>query len=184
MNDKKFQLSFNWKDIISFSFFSLLSFGLLFYLGFLLGKDSLKETQTTLQIENSQSKDISDGLKDEYFQEKKTEIPATIKTKKKPTEEKISKKNTVETEELFGENSYVIQIASYKELAKAERLVSRLQKSFYPAYLKNYKKNSEIYYRVRLGSYSKKEVERVQKELEKELKKEFPNLVTSIFKIK
>ena len=196
MKDKNFQFSFSWQTIITFSFFSLISFILVFFLGVLVGKNSalifqenvfpksavvekkIKKQVISTTTKKNEEKSNSKVSEQEAIEKPIKKLDSKLKAIiKKDSPRKISK----ETEYLFRENHYVIQVIAYKSKVKAENLQSLLKKNFYPAYINKITKDGIFYYRVRIGSYALEEAKRVQQDLQKE----FSNLRnTRIFSIK
>ncbi len=61
---------------------------------------------------------------------------------------------------------WAVQVGSFKSRSNADRLVERLRKQGFPAYMEPLKRNQGTHYRVRIGPYAgKDEAERVRRRL-------------------
>lgn len=93
-------------------------------------------------------------------------------TKKKVAKAKPAKKNkrnAIHRKNIEGRRSYAIQIGSFNSEDKALDEVARLKKKGYEGYFYTQKKNNKVWYRVRIGKYSDKEVAKnIKEKLERE----------------
>jgi cell division septation protein DedD len=88
--------------------------------------------------------------------------PVKAQTKKtvRPTEQtsRTTTTSASSAKEVASKGLYTIQVASIKDVRAAERLVAKLKKKGYPAYqVKAEIPNKGLWYRVRVGSYAKRE---------------------------
>ena len=169
MEESRFQLDFGWKEFIVFIFFSLVSFSSIFFLGFIQGKNQLINTKVVsspLKEQQLQAKElINDSesllLKQKFTSSKKEKITETKKKEDKTVFAKTEKKTTQQNTNLLAKNKYVVQLIAYGNKNMAEKLQKKLKDSFFPAYISTTELNDKTYYRVRVGSYSLNDAQKI-----------------------
>ena len=115
--------------------------------------DSESVSELVIAMENDSI--ISESKVEEAPKEKITKAPAPIK---KPSVKKKQSKNRGQAIP-FDKNRFTIQISSKKILSDAKKIAIELIDAGYDAYIQKalFIETNEIWYRIRVGSYDKKE---------------------------
>lgn len=167
MDNKKFQIGFDLKELLAFFFLMLVSFVVIFLLGYTLAKKNTFSEETNF-FENKGIKIETEypSVKDDVVKNQKKELETKEKQPQNSKQETVSQKTLLD-KELLAENKYVLQIAAFKNKNVAEQIQKKLKDEFFPAYIKESVVKGEIYYRVRIGSYSLKKAIKVREQVQK-----------------
>ena len=103
---------------------------------------------------------LKENIEVELIKEEPIVKKTTLKPNKKPSKKIIKKPKKVRGSSIpFDKDRFTIQVGSKKFLSDAKKFAAQLIDSGYDAYIQkaSFKETNEVWYRIRVGSYDKRE---------------------------